>query len=255
MRGKAFVVLSDLHTPFHSEPALDLALEYIKRTKPSLVILNGDIMDCYAMSRFNDPKGPRRDMASEVHVANAVLDDIQAAAGKAEIMWGEGNHELRLPKAISIKLPDLNGLIDLAGLLNLHKRGIKWLPVERGDSFIMRLTPKLAVAHGWRYSGAGSNNVAKLTLNDWGGSIIVGHNHSEGTHRERRGDGSEAVALVSGCLCQAPLYRTVDRWSRGFIAGDFDQSGRFQVDHVRIGGERFTEMYLHDGTVYAKRSR
>src|SRR5688572_24891259 len=37
--------LSDIHLPYHSEGALKAAVAYGKKLKPSVVLLNGDVMD------------------------------------------------------------------------------------------------------------------------------------------------------------------------------------------------------------------
>jgi hypothetical protein len=51
-----YLVLSDVHIPYHDEDALTTALEWGLNNDVDTIILNGDIMDCYPVSSF--VKGP-----------------------------------------------------------------------------------------------------------------------------------------------------------------------------------------------------
>ena len=47
-----YLVLSDVHIPYHDEDALTTALEWGLNNDVNTIILNGDIMDCYPVSSF-----------------------------------------------------------------------------------------------------------------------------------------------------------------------------------------------------------
>jgi len=55
--AKRLLVLSDIHIPYHSIDALTCAFDYAKKEKPDAILLNGDTLDFFGLSRFaKDPK-------------------------------------------------------------------------------------------------------------------------------------------------------------------------------------------------------
>jgi predicted phosphodiesterase len=249
---KRFAFISDIHAPHHSESCLALVKAWLKIEKPDIVVLGGDILDCGTISKFRNPRGPRYpDFKAELDACKEAVHTLVDACGKAKIIWGEGNHELRLPSYVMACSPQLHRLISIPDLMQ-PLPGVKWIEAKRGSSFIYELTDKLLVAHGERYSSVSSANVARLTLHETKRSIIVGHNHAEGTHRESGGHyGKEMVALVAGCLCEAPTYRMNHRWTHGFVAGVINEhTGEFEIDHMRISDHE-SRLYTGKGTLVA----
>ena len=58
-------ILSDVHVPYHSEIAVAAAVGYLKDQELSGLLLNGDIADFYAISRYmKDPR--QRDFKAEL---------------------------------------------------------------------------------------------------------------------------------------------------------------------------------------------
>jgi len=55
--AKKLLVLSDIHIPYHSIEALSCAIEWGKKVKPDAILLNGDCLDFFGLSRYaKDPK-------------------------------------------------------------------------------------------------------------------------------------------------------------------------------------------------------
>ncbi len=52
------LLLSDIHVPYHNIQALTLALKYGLENEVNTILLNGDVIDFYAISRFE--KDPRK---------------------------------------------------------------------------------------------------------------------------------------------------------------------------------------------------
>jgi UDP-2,3-diacylglucosamine pyrophosphatase LpxH len=250
-----FVVLADFHSPFYNENAVALALEYVKRIRPHFVFLNGDIVDCLLLSRFIRVNTPFHRFEEE-HKQNVILfNRIMDACGDAEVTYIEGNHELRLPKFLVVNAPTLENFpgLSIPEMLNLKKHGVKYVEAKRGQMGIYKWTDNLIIAHGERYSITGANNVAKQNFGDFGQSVITSHNHSEGTWRERKGNGKDYVALVTSCLCDPQAYRALDKWSRGFVEGEINlRTGHFRAEHVRITGENFDELLADNVTLKIK---
>jgi len=51
LKAKKLAVLSDIHVPYHSISALECALDKIYEEKPDAILLNGDTVDFYGLSR------------------------------------------------------------------------------------------------------------------------------------------------------------------------------------------------------------
>src|SRR6476620_1427559 len=121
-------VIPDCHFPFEDKKAWSLVLKAIKETQPSRVVTLGDFLDCYSVSSF--PKSPdrRAGLGSEIDAGNRALDQLSEAAGKAEIVFIEGNHCFRLQRYIAEKAPELFDLVEISALLGIKKRGWKWVP-------------------------------------------------------------------------------------------------------------------------------
>lgn len=62
LNHKRVLVMSDIHIPYHNITALTVALNYAKNEKPDAILLNGDALDFFGLSRFcKEPK--KRDFA------------------------------------------------------------------------------------------------------------------------------------------------------------------------------------------------
>jgi UDP-2,3-diacylglucosamine pyrophosphatase LpxH len=52
-RSQMVVVANDFHVPFHDAIALALFQRFLRREQPDWLILNGDLMDFWEVSRFD----------------------------------------------------------------------------------------------------------------------------------------------------------------------------------------------------------
>ena len=66
-------ILSDVHVPYHSEIAVAAAVGFLKEQNLAGLLLNGDIADFYAISRYmKDPK--QRDFKGDQQAVRDVLE-------------------------------------------------------------------------------------------------------------------------------------------------------------------------------------
>ena len=57
INAKRLLVLSDIHIPYHSINSITIAFDWAKKQKPDAVLLNGDTLDFFGLSRYaKDPK-------------------------------------------------------------------------------------------------------------------------------------------------------------------------------------------------------
>lgn len=93
------LIFSCLHAPFHRLDLLNRALD--DHPDARRVILAGDILDIYSLSRH--PKSENVSLKEEIDGGLEILDAVCSRVGEVLIM--EGNHEHRVVKYIYDRLP------------------------------------------------------------------------------------------------------------------------------------------------------
>lgn len=232
IKEKKIAVLSDIHIPYHSVPALSAGLDFIQAEKPSAILLNGDILDFYQLSRFGkDPR--KRSVAHELQSAREFLD-VLAQFG-AKIYYKIGNHEERYQHYLMAKAPELLGVqqFELQHLLGLNDRGIELI----GDKRIIKAND-LNIVHGHEFGQSifSPVNVARGLFLRGKVSAMQGHNHSVSEHTESNMNGDIVTTWSLGCLCELnPAYLPINKWSHGFAMIDLSDNGKdFHVRNYRI---------------------
>ena len=234
------VVCGDLHVPFHDVRAIGCVLGYIRDVKPDTLVLNGDVVDFYAVSSFS--KDPVREtmLQDELDQAAHVLDAFDAAMPKgARKVFVVGNHEARLERYIKEHARAFHGLrsLTLDSLLNLTERGYEVVPMVGRDASTH--IGKVNVGH-FNVARKGSGASARSLLLDRGCSVIQAHTHRLGAiYKRNRGTGEQLGAWEAGCLCDLdPEYVTSPDWQSGFATITTCTSGRYHVAlHEILGGE------------------
>lgn len=236
-KGKG-AVLADLHIPYHDKDALTATLDYCIDNKcTDFVVLNGDIIDCYRLSRWaQDPR--QRNFAKELETARDVLRTMKSIFGN--VVYKMGNHEKRYEQYMFLKAPQL---LDLPGmswgeLLDLKAIGIDLVEYNQ----LIYAGPNLTILHGHEYGGNVFNpvNPARGMFLRAKACTISGHNHQTSQHTAAniRRVGTSCWSL--GCLCElSPDYSPVNNWDHGFITLEFDGKW-FDVDSKRIIDGRVT---------------
>lgn len=227
------LVLADVHIPFHDPDAVALALQHGRDRQANLILLNGDILDHYALSRWEtDPA--QRDFPGEVRAGKQFLAGLRKSFPKARIVYKLGNHEERFERYLRLKAPELLGLPDItwASLFELEKHKIELVDGKRP----IRLG-KLNVVHGHEYVFQISNpvNPARGLFLRAKGHVLGSHFHQTSQHSERSLEQHVISAWSTGCLCDLhPEYRPLNNWNHGFAFVDVDKRGAFHVDNLRV---------------------
>jgi predicted phosphodiesterase len=249
------VILSDLQIPFEDGAALNQALDVIRSVRPDLLVLNGDIIDCYLESTFTKKMKPDllKDVAAQTYYrAQKFMETIADVPRK---IWMGGNHEERWALQIarenergglspislaliasrkdSLDISDMHG--SFAKIYNLADYGISYYPYSHR---LYLAAKNLIVTHG-KYVSRHSGQSAKRTLEWLGTSCIVGHTHRLGTHLVTQ-DGVPYGAWENGCLCQLePEYDDSPNWQQGFsvVKVDGPEFHVIQVPIIRRNGE------------------
>lgn len=226
------LILPDAHIPYHDKEALSLAVEFGRKLKPSVVLLNGDFGDNYSVSPHEtDPS--KRDLAGELKAVRQGLEWIQSQFPKARIIYKQGNHELWWERKLWSKAPEICGLP-----CTTWEAQVK--PEKSRIEFVPHLTAitigSLLVLHGHEYKFAISNpvNPARGLFLRTKVTSLCSHFHQRSEHSERDGNGKLITTWSTGCLCQiSPDYASRNNWSHGFgFVELYNQD--FDVQNLRI---------------------
>lgn len=226
------LVLSDIHVPYHDPAALEAALDYGRAQECDCLVLDGDIVDFYAISSFQ--KDPRsRNLPLEIERTRELFTALRQAFPDAEIVYKLGNHERRWVRHLSNNAPDLIGVddFDLASVLRASDLGFTTLDHMRH----VRLG-RVNVIHGDEYRGTGGANPARWLYLKAHDTTICGHFHRTSHHTEKNMSGKVTATWTMGCLCQFnPEFMRYDNWNHGFavIESDHDD-GYGRVSNLRI---------------------
>lgn len=227
------LVLSDVHIPYHDKAALRLAIKYGKENKADTIILNGDIIDCYSISRYEkDPE--LRNFANELQQTRLFFSLLRREFPKAKIVFKLGNHEERYEKFLFLKAPELLGVPDFRFDKLLHLDEFKIELVR--DQNVIRLG-KLNVLHGHEYRFGVNNpvNAARGYYNRAKAHVLAGHLHVTSNHKEKNLEGHVVSTWSTGCLCELhPAYNKYANWNVGFAFVIVDKEGAFRVNNLTI---------------------
>lgn len=227
------LILSDIHTPYHSPEALALMAEWAVKWKPTYVLFNGDSVDFYAISAFErDPK--KRDLQTELEGGFLLMTTLRKAFPRARFVLKGGNHEARWQRYLWTKAPEIAGVpcLSLPELLQLPRFKADFVP----ELTQVRLG-KLVVIHGHEYRWAISNpvNPARGLFLRAKTSALCGHHHQRSTHSEADAMGHLISTWSTGCLCHlSPDFNPMNNWSHGFAAVEVGKDGAYDVDNLKI---------------------
>lgn len=217
------VVLSDIHLPYHDKLCTRVALDFIADYKPDLVVLNGDILDCYEISDHQKDPTRAKTLQDEFDESRWFFTDLNRHA--ADVVYIQGNHEQRLERLIA----NNRGLAKMRALewakaaelptrwkvyrdqTHYHNGGFMWLHGNlRGRVQSGGLNPARALA-------------SKLRT-----ALGAGHFHRESLNVERQYNGSQIVSYSQGHLSDLEIaggYVRWPDWQTGFSVVEFSEGG------------------------------
>lgn len=226
--------LSDLHIPYHDRGAILTALDFFLRKEVDCIILNGDIIDCYMLSRFQkDPT--KRSFKGELDLTRDFLERLREVFSNALILFKEGNHEERFEAILKIKAPELYDVPEfkLDVLLRLNELDIIYLNKKR-----IIQAGKLNVLHGHEFGRQVFSpvNPARGFYMRAKENILAGHHHQSSKHSEPSLTSKPISAWSLGCLSDLhPEYMPINKWNLGFgVQTIIDDRGNFRFDNKEI---------------------
>ena len=226
------LVMNDIHVPFHSKESIELALEWGESKGINTILLNGDIIDFYQLSRFTkDPT--KRSAVGEIQMLRQFLEGLVHAMPKVKIYYKYGNHEERYENFMKVKAPELFNMEEfrLDVIFHLRELGIESISGKR-----IIMAGKLPILHGHEFNGIGSSvNPARGLYLRTKQSAVIGHLHTSSEHNEPNLDGELSTTWSVGCLCDLhPEYAPINKWNHGFLHVRIAPDGNFKVHNARI---------------------
>jgi predicted phosphodiesterase len=229
------LVLSDVHLPYHDATAIEAALRYGESFKPQAILLNGDLLDFYALSRFDkNPTMPK--VSHELECGRQFWNHLRARFPRAKLYFKLGNHDERFTNYIYQAAPLL---ADIPGIVNgweepcgIHANKVTVIGDQRPV-----MAGKLMILHGHE-KGKGMLspvNPARGAFMRLLTSVLEGHSHRQSEHDERTGADEMIVCRSTGCLCGLkPDYAKFNKWSHGAATVNVERSGDYRVNLFRI---------------------
>lgn len=261
IQGGFFRIGPNTYEPTHDPAAVEVFLQMLVVTRPSIVVLLGDNLDLPDFGKYRQHPAFQFTTQMALDWMETLIARIRGIVGpECRIIWLAGNHEERLPNfildnakaAFGIKranTPKSWPVLSVPHLLWLDKHGVEYLSGYPANHFW--LTPKFRFIHGHAVKSRGST--AHVYLDQEKTSVCYGHIHrrewAEQTRMDYEGE-STIMAASPGCLARndgvVPSVHQgmdldgrpvpiVENWQQGLAVVEYNEDdGRFRYDQVAI---------------------
>lgn len=216
---------SDFHYPFQDPLAVKAFLDRAEGLQPSHIVLNGDLLDFYRLSRFS--KGEGRNPREEIEMVREMLQTLRGLCPESKIYYPIGNHETRLEKYVYDKAPEIVCIMDnFYEVLNCKDLEIQGCSkVIFNNDFVCK--------HG-KLLGKKSGLSAIKELENSYTNGATGHTHRLAKFITRKAE-KKYVWLETGCLCSLkPEYMLDPDWQQGFAEVTFKNGKLHKADVFEI---------------------
>jgi len=230
--------------PFHDRYALDCVLQVAEKEKPDIIIYLGDMLD---LPEWSDKflVSPEFFFTTQPAINELHWWTKEFRQHCNKMIYIEGNHELRMSKAISKNIIAAYNLkpanqpkklqMTIPTLLALDDLGVEYLgPYPAGEYW---LNDNLRISHG-TLARKGNADTVKAILAQARNSEIVGHIHrhemAQKTVHPRQGIRTY-VAYSPGTVARiesniVPAFSPRNDWQQGFAIVNYqDGNGLFQI--------------------------
>ena len=248
-----WLVLPDVHRPFHNKILWDKIIKYISDNKQNIygIVLSGDYLDLFTLGSYNENSLKNLTgitLESEYDDGIKGLDELDNALGKYKKSCKKyflyGNHEDRyfreVAKGDNAKYG--NSLLSPTEALRLRERGYEVKENWKDDFFT--LGSYLDVIHGF-YCGI---HTAKKHLDMTHKSVMFGHTHRVQMYRH-----GDKAAYNIGWLgdVKNKVYNYMQRfqkdlWANGFAEVYINDDGNYYVNQISI----YNDCFFINGKMY-----
>jgi predicted phosphodiesterase len=205
-------ICSDIHFPFHCDYSLNKCLEHFEKENVDAIYLNGDILDCYSISRY--PKEIRVDIVEEFDIARTFFELLRQTFKNIPIYYKFGNHEDRYEHYLAQNAPSLMiEQTELKHLLNFYDYNIIHIKSKQLARYM-----DFDILHGHELqSGMGSPiNPARSLFAKRMKNTIVGHHHITSYWKENKPEVPIKCYTMGGLLQLQQGYAPFNAWNNGY---------------------------------------
>jgi predicted phosphodiesterase len=225
------LIISDIHCPYQDNEALEAALNYGVEKNANTVLINGDLIDFYGISRFEkDPR--KRGIKYELDCTKQILKYIRYKFPLATIVYYMGNHDHRWTKYMINKAPEL---LDIEEFSLYHILGLAELQIHLLDNNRGTKAGKLNIRHGHEFQGTGGVFPARSYYLKAKDNILVSHVHKNSFYPSPDINKKIHGGWSIGSLCDLdPDYNPNNEYAHGFAFLEVDKNGDFNVDNKQV---------------------
>ncbi len=224
-------VMSDVHIPYHSNSAIDEALNYFLIKKIDAILLNGDILDCYMLSKFQpDPR--KRHFKDELQAFKEFIQVLKDNI-TPRIFYKLGNHEERYEKMMILKAPEFLDVphFDYENVLGCSELGVKVIKDQR-----IVYAGNLPIFHGHELGMKSvSVNPARTLFLKTHVSSMCSHLHRTSQHTEPSLNEDIRTWSTGHLGEEHPKYARINKWNHGCARIEKDEDGNFEVINFALG--------------------
>lgn len=202
-----------LHITDHHIPSMDrklgrLSVQAVAQIAPSALVLGGDMMDMYRLSRFRQRADRFYSVQEEFDLCGQLIDAYHNASRRSAIHYTLGNHEDRVTKYVDSQAPALATLRSLKLSTLLSEQPLTMYPYGEGPSFGGILFTHGTTVRKW------AGNSVREEIRNHGTSVCMGHVHRDATVTLTQG-GRTLYGYETGCLqVNPPPYKyTSQDWT------------------------------------------
>lgn len=195
-------IMSDIHVPFHALEPLTCVIKHFREQEIDCLILNGDIMDFYSISRHEKEKD-LRDLVREIEMGRNFLQKLRDIFPMIPIYYKMGNHEARWQKYLNEQAEEFSQLHEMQfeQFFRLDQLKMIYIPDWQGIELA-----DLLVLHGQELM-AGGMNPSQSTFNKTFCNTLIGHVHRTTSTIKKDGFKNFIHSYSTGCLTQlSPKY-------------------------------------------------
>jgi predicted phosphodiesterase len=242
-------VLADLHMPYYDSSALLPTLDHIIDRKPQCVVVLGDLLDFYELSKFD--KNPAIDkLQLTLRCGFELFKALRTELPKARIIWKYGNHDDRWEKFCWSKSPEFCRMMpkfkDLEWIMNhpslyaddLADNATDGLDIEIVKDPVPLRIAKLYLLHGHelRRGATSPVNAARGAFLKTLCCVMTAHEHQESKHTQMTLEGRQISTWSLPCLMNLhPRYSPHNpTWSHGFAYVNRIDQDNFSVEMKAI---------------------
>lgn len=163
---KRGLIVPDTHVPFHDKKAWNTMMRAARVWQPDIVVVLGDFMDMYQLSRYSKDPDLINSVKDDCEVGVELLCELESLeAEENHFIWG--NHEDRFRKYVNEYCPQLKHLVSLEAELQLEDWNVK----KYGEGV------DIGHCHFTHDLGRYGKNAVEMARVESESNIVIGHLH------------------------------------------------------------------------------